>query len=170
MPDRVTSCVIVSGAGSPEAVLDGLRGIRRLFTKAVLAFAPLFAWWAAMWAAFWAPRLRPSMIPRWIDRNVMRRAEVRRAFAEEVREALRPGGRAMQQDLTLFARPFGFASEAVGRVPVYLWHGDSDRVVPVRVGRYYAREIPGCRATFVPNAGHLMIVDHADAVVGAAAS
>jgi pimeloyl-ACP methyl ester carboxylesterase len=169
MPERVTSAVIVSGAGSPEAAVDGRGRVARIFIKAMLAMTPLLAWFAAMWAAFWAPRVRQWMMPRSIDRVVMKRRDVREAFAEEVREALRPGGRAMAQDLVLFSRPWGFTPSAVGVVPVRLWHGDADRVVPVAIGRYFAREIPGCSATYVAGGGHMMIIDHTIEIMAAVA-
>lgn len=167
IPERVTSAIIVSGAGSPEAELDGRGKIGRFFVKLGLWMAPLLAWLSAMWVAFWAPRLRPWMMPRSIDRAVAKRRDVREAFTEEIREALRPGGRAMAQDLALFARPWGFAPAEVGVVPVRLWHGDADTVVPVRIGRYFAREIPGCRATFVHGGGHLMFIDYAGEIMEA---
>jgi pimeloyl-ACP methyl ester carboxylesterase len=44
---------------------------------------------------------------------------------------------------------------------VHIWHGEADTIVPVGVGRYFARTIPNARSTFIANAGHLMIVDHA---------
>lgn len=167
MPDRVSAAAIVSGAGSPESALDGRGRVARMFIRAMLALTPIFAWWVALWAAFWAPRARQWMMPRSVDRVVMRRREVREAFAEEVRDALRPGGRAMAQDLVLFSRPWGFAPADAGAVPVLLWHGDHDKIVPVRIGRYFAREIPGCRATFVEDGGHMMIVDRAFDIMSA---
>ena len=167
MPERVTTAVIVSGAGSPEAHLDGRGRVARLFIKAMLAMTPIFAWFAAMWAALWAPHTRQWMMPRSIDRAVMKRRDVREAFVEELREALRPGGRAMAQDLVLFSRPWGFTPGDVGAVPVRLWHGDADKVVPVSIGRYFSREIPGCRATFVAGGGHMMIIDHAGEIMAA---
>lgn len=169
MPERVTTAAIVSGAGSPEAALDGRGGVARFFIKLLLMMTPFFAWMTAMWTAFWAPRTRQWMMPRSIDRQVMKRRDVREAFAEEVREALRPGGKAMAQDLVLFSRPWGFSPKDVGVVPVRLWHGDKDKVVPVRIGRYFAREIPGCRATFVEGGGHMMIIDHAFEIMAAVA-
>ena len=169
MPERMTTAVIVSGAGSPEAAVDGHGRVARMFIRAMLAMTPIFAWIAAMWAAFWAPRARQWMMPRRIDRVVMKRRDVREGFAEEVREALRQGGKAMAQDLVLFSRPWGFAPNDVGAVPVRLWHGDADKVVPVSIGRYFAREIPGCRATFVAGGGHMMIIDHAGEIMAAVA-
>ncbi len=165
LPDRVTTAVIVSGAGSQEAILDGAGRLRRAFTRVMLAMTPFLAWFAAMWAAFWAPRLRQWMMPRSIDRAVMKRRDVREALAEETRRALRPGGRAMAQDLVLFSRPWGFTPADVGAVRVRLWHGDADKVVPASVGRYFAREIPGCQATFISGGGHMMIIDHASEIL-----
>lgn len=170
LPDRVTTAVIVSGAGSREAIFEGAGRLRRAFTRVMLAMTPFLAWFAAMWAAFWAPRLRQWMMPRSIDRAVMKRRDVREALAEETRSALRPGGRAMAQDLVLFARPWGFTPADAGAVRVRLWHGDADKVVPVSVGRYFAREIPGCQATFIPGGGHMMIVDHASEILSDIAS
>jgi pimeloyl-ACP methyl ester carboxylesterase len=168
IPQRVTTAVIVSGAGSPDAVLDGRGRIGHFFVKLGLWMAPFFALLSAMWVAFWAPHAKQWMMPRSIDRVVTKRREVREAMIEETREALRPGGRAMAQDLALFARPWDFTPADVGATPVRLFHGDADKVVPVGVGRYFAREIPGCRATFIPAGGHLMIVDHAGEIMEAA--
>ena len=163
--DRVKSAAIVSGAGSREATLDGITGIRRAITRAVLALTPVLAWWTALWTALWAPLLREWMVPRRIDRDVLARREAREAFVVETKHALKQGGRAMAQDLVLFTRPWGFGPRDAGRTRVLLWHGTADTIVPVSVGRYYAREIPGCEATFVEGGGHLMIVDHARAIL-----
>ena len=75
----------------------------------------------------------------------------------------------MAQDLTLFARPWGFTPKDVGRGARAALARRADRVVPVSIGRYFAREIPGCRATFVPGGEHLMIIDHADEIMAAVA-
>jgi pimeloyl-ACP methyl ester carboxylesterase len=91
MPERVTTAVIVSGAGSPEAAVDGRGRVARVFIKAMLVMTPILAWFAAIWAAFWAPHTRQWMMPRSIDRALMKRRAVREAYAEEVRDALRPG-------------------------------------------------------------------------------
>ena len=43
------------------------------------------------------------------------------------------------------------------KVPVHLWHGEADAIVPVGMGRYLADHIPQCQARFIPGAGHLWI-------------
>ena len=84
-----------------------------------------------------------------------------------LRESLRQGGKAMRQDLMLFARKWRFDVRDAGAVPVFLWHGTDDKIVPVAVGRYHAATIPGCQATFLPGEGHLLVVDHAVAIIAA---
>lgn len=160
MPERLTSATIISGAGSPEAYVGERTGLRRLFAKFGLWIAPFIGWLVAMWTAFWAPRARPWMMPRRIDRNVIPRPGVAEAWLEETRDALRQGGKAMAQDLKLFSRPWGFSPGDIRGVPVYIWHGDDDRVVPAEIGRYFARAIPGAEAQFFPGEEHLMLVDH----------
>ena len=41
-------------------------------------------------------------------------------------------------------------------VPVYLWHGEDDKLVTVHMAQHLMAQIPDCRARFVPGAGHLL--------------
>lgn len=50
---------------------------------------------------------------------------------------------------------------------MHLWQGEEDPSVPPAMGRYLARTIPNCEATFLPDAGHLWIVDHVGEVLDA---
>ena len=63
----------------------------------------------------------------------------------------------MADELLLLTRPWTFRLEEI-RVPVRLWHGEADGVVPVAMGRYLAGSIPDCRAEFIPGAGHYVVV------------
>lgn len=76
-------------------------------------------------------------------------------FLEDTREAFRPGVRGAVHDLGLVVKPWGF-DPALISVPTVLWHGELDANVPVEMGRYLARVIPNCEATFVADAGHLV--------------
>ena len=63
------------------------------------------------------------------------------------------------------ARPWGFPIEGVA-VPVRIWHGAHDQVVPVGMGRYLARTVPGAVATFFPDEAHHFVYDRWREILG----
>jgi len=89
------------------------------------------------------------------DRGALRDAELQAVAARTLGEAFRQGSRGGGRDLFLMTRPWRFALSDI-RAPVHLWQGTEDRNVPREAGEYLAHNIPGCRAHFVPGAGHLL--------------
>ena len=55
-----------------------------------------------------------------------------------------------------FTKPWGFELSAI-TVPVSLWQGDADLMVPFAHGRWLAEHIPGVHAHLEPGQGHLSI-------------
>lgn len=99
------------------------------------------------------------------DKAIMEREGVVDLVAHMFQGGLAQGGRGATHEYVLFTRPWGFQLEAI-RVPVYLWHGEDDRMVPVTHGRYLARTIPDCKARFFPNEGHLsLIINHFEEIL-----
>jgi pimeloyl-ACP methyl ester carboxylesterase len=78
---------------------------------------------------------------------------------ESVREAFRHGTTGHAWEAALLVRDWGFSLMDI-RIPVYVWHGEADKDVSIFMGRYLAKAIPGCQATFFPDEGHLMLFDH----------
>jgi pimeloyl-ACP methyl ester carboxylesterase len=108
-------------------------------------------------------RRRPELIIRSMrlvaprgDRSILAQPEVRRTQIDGIVEAFRGGPQGAARELDLFSRPWGFDVKEI-KVPVHLWHGEADHIVPVKMGRYLADHIPQCRARFIPGAGHLWI-------------
>ena len=101
------------------------------------------------------------------DRSLLRqRPDVGRKFMACFEESCRHGVKGPAWDVGVLARPWGFDLRTVG-VPVMLWHGERDGNVPVLHGRYLARVIPGCRATFFPDDAHLtLFVNHYREILG----
>ena len=60
---------------------------------------------------------------------------------------------AMIDDYVVCRRHWGF-DPADMRVPVTLWHGGADRLVPLAHARALAAAIPGCTARVAPGGGH----------------
>jgi pimeloyl-ACP methyl ester carboxylesterase len=102
------------------------------------------------------------------DRRWLSIPSVNSGAVDTLREALRPGAWGYVQDIRVLARPWGFSLEDIP-VPVQLWHGDEDRVIPMHHGRYLASVIPGATLRICPGEGHMLMWSHLAEIVSAAA-
>ena len=76
------------------------------------------------------------------------------------------GNAAFVRDLQLYASDWGFDLGTVD-VPVGLWYGRADRIVPVAMGRYLMEALPTAEAHFYPEFGHLSaIVGNESTIIG----
>jgi pimeloyl-ACP methyl ester carboxylesterase len=57
----------------------------------------------------------------------------------------------------LFGSDWGFKLSDI-QATVHLWQGEEDTNVPAEMGRYQAKNIPGCIAKFYPGEGHISLV------------
>ena len=166
LPERVVRAGIISGvalSGHGPALCSGLRRRERFLVdlglrtpwllRAVMTVgaAPSRRWTERIFA-----RIRTLASPA--DRLILERSEIADCLIAGMKEAFRQGGQGPTDEVLLLARPWTFRPEEIG-VPVRLWHGEADAVVPVDMGRYLAAAIPGCRAEFIPGAGHYLVFD-----------
>jgi len=163
LPQRVTRAGIVSGLGPlavPGVTAAMGQGNQLLFR--VVGRAPVLRRVLMGMMALSAPRRPDRILERGlvaaVDKRFLDRPEVRQILVESLSEAFRSGSRGSAWELGLYARPWGFRLEDI-EVPVHVWHGEQDANAPVAMGRYLARAIPDCRATFYPAEGHLHFVD-----------
>jgi pimeloyl-ACP methyl ester carboxylesterase len=80
-------------------------------------------------------------------------------LAESSRRAVATGIAGWSEDDLAFMTDWGFPLDAI-RVPVAIWQGDQDRMVPYDHGRWLAAHVPGASAHLVPGAGHLSLMDN----------
>jgi hypothetical protein len=102
------------------------------------------------------------------DRRWLSMPSVDREATDNLREALKPGAWGYVADIRALAQPWAFALEDI-RVPVQLWHGDEDTVVPVHHGRYLASVIPGASLRICPGEAHMLMWNHLGEILMAAA-
>ena len=94
------------------------------------------------------------------DKAVLCRPEVADVICRSYAEAFRSGSAGACHDLMLYTRPWGFALSDIRR-PVFLWHAESDTIVPIALGRRVARAIQDCRSFWYPGEGHFSLaVNH----------
>ncbi|MFI5779043.1 alpha/beta fold hydrolase [Nocardia sp. NPDC051570] len=166
LADRVSSVVLVSSV-APVAEHDAERRNLMVLRRFPALARPV--------AALLAARVRrPGGVAEMVagmpavDRDrVAEHPEVLMALSANVAEAFRQGSRGVATDMRLlFTRDWGFRLAEITN-PVQIWHGDGDRNVPVADARRLAAELPCGRAIVVPDAGHLLIVDHAETILAA---
>jgi pimeloyl-ACP methyl ester carboxylesterase len=89
------------------------------------------------------------------------RAALTGEFAETVarmlRRAVSTGIDGWLDDDLAFVRPWGFELSAIA-VPVSIWQGAHDRMVPFAHGEWLAAHVPGARAHLYDDEGHISLV------------
>jgi pimeloyl-ACP methyl ester carboxylesterase len=76
---------------------------------------------------------------------------------QAVQDGLTPGLDGWTDDLVAFRSPWGFDPASIS-VPVKLWHGLEDRIVPVAHGHWLADTIPRAEAAMRDDDGHVTVV------------
>jgi pimeloyl-ACP methyl ester carboxylesterase len=79
-------------------------------------------------------------------------------------EAFTRGARGVVADYAALARPWGVDLDGA-TLPVTVWHGDDDRMVPLRHGEALADRLPDAELTVWPGAGHLGPITHVGAIL-----
>lgn len=170
IPGRLTSAVIVSGAGqmNQAEVKNNLDLKHRIFWKVADKF----------------PFLLPIMLNRMkqyremSDEDILVRAERNmpkadfEAFKKNNRLALSKKGvdetfrdmKGVAMDVRLPLRPLGFNLGDI-HFPITFFHGKADNTVPIEVVEWIAPRIPAARLVTYPDDGHLSaIIDHFDEI------
>ncbi len=172
IPDRVSGVALVGALGppGPEPLTRDMVAPNR-HALALAARSPLLARLAVQLAAGWVHR-HPE---RWLahmmagappaDRHVLADPAYRALFAASTAEALRQGGRGAAWELTLLARPWDFSLQEVS-MPVRIWQGLADNIVPPAIARQLAAALPHSESRDLPDEGHLsLIVRHLGTVL-----
>jgi pimeloyl-ACP methyl ester carboxylesterase len=89
-------------------------------------------------------------------------------FAEVVaasfRHAMAQGPDGMLEDNLQIARPWGFDLAGI-TVPVSVWQGAHDKMVPFEHGRWLAAHVPGARAHLFDDEGHISLATRMDDIL-----
>ncbi|WP_375491937.1 alpha/beta fold hydrolase [uncultured Jatrophihabitans sp.] len=78
-------------------------------------------------------------------------------LAAGFRESVRTGVDGWVDDDLAFCKPWGFELGDIA-VPVFLWQGDADLMVPFAHGQWLAQRVPGATVHLMPGEGHLSLL------------
>src|SRR5262249_14487664 len=149
LPERVIAVAIASGSGPLDrpGAMHGMSSMDRLICRLSRATPPVAR--ALLAAAASPARRSPERALRSFEKELTptdHAALARAASAEEAMaffvEAFRRGAAGAVQDYRLVCGPWGFRLEEIA-VPVRLWHGDDDRIVPLHQAEDVAARVPG---------------------------
>lgn len=177
IPHRLTACGIISGMGPTGSLpLDGMP----LSSRAT--------WWLFQRLPWLVKGLVKQMAhasqdeasgEQWLlrqtkrlpepDQKVFLDPEMRKQAMMVWRDGFRQGIQGVFEDLRLvYAADWGFKLQDLVDARVFLWHGEEDRNVPLRMARAMEQALPHCRAQFVPNEGHTSLaVNHITTILRA---
>lgn len=164
LPERLDGVALVCPLG-PLDVADGKAGMLaqdRVMLALASHAAPLargVVHLLAQWMRGNADRYLKFMVTGMVspDRDLFADPGYRAIMLESTAEALRQGGRGAAWELTLIARPWDFRLADV-RMPVSLWQGLVDQILPAHMARRLAGALPACNARYFPDEGHLSLV------------
>lgn len=167
MPKRLTAVGIVACPAPSDApgVFEGMSKTNRFFMN----LAWYWPWLSTLNAQFVASIIRRNPA-RYIDamkyklhdvdKVILAHPEIRQMLVNDFSEALRDGANGMANDLSAnHGHAWGFPLEQI-KIGVRLWFCELDRSVPPAMGKYLSSTIPDCEVTWIPNAGHLWILQH----------
>lgn len=90
--------------------------------------------------------------------------EFAEVMAETFRRSVSTGIAGWRDDDLAFTRPWGFDLKNI-RVPVAIWQGAQDRMVPFDHGRWLAANVAGAQSRLLDDEGHFSLVNHIDRIL-----
>lgn len=104
-----------------------------------------------------------------VDKAALADAEARTTFAAATRYAFAHGWRGFYDDDRAFFSPWGFDPATIA-VPVEVWYGDEDLMVPPTHGAWLVKNLPTAREVHRPGEGHISLVTNCLGDLGASFS
>lgn len=163
IPERIIVAIVLSGMGP---LVDGKSDPGMTpFNRGGLWVAGRAPWVLQVLAPAMAlvPRHFPKALVSHLiavtgesDREALQ-GEMGALLVDSFRRSVHHGSRGMVSEAKLFANPWGGWLPDIP-IPVHLFHGEMDRIVPVGIARRLEDAMPDCRARYYPRDGHFSVV------------
>lgn len=161
--DRLIACAILGGLGPIDIGIEGMMKSNRTIFSIARNWPRLFRFF--FWLTMGRKARNVESVEKMLmkgselpdaDSKLLRDSKLRKLFARETCEAFRQGTKGPAYEAKLYAKPWGFNLKDISpKLKVYLYHGELDVNVPIKMGRAMAEAIPNCKATFYAEEAHL---------------
>ncbi len=173
LPDRCRAAASLAGAAPcGVAGLDFMAGMDEAnveeFTAALGGFEQLDGYLNGLWGEFTGVTGASVVEGLAGLLSEVDKQALTGQFAEEMaavmRRTMAAGIAGWRDDDLAFVKDWGFRLADI-TVPVSVWQGEQDRMVPFAHGRYLADAIPGARAHLYPGEGHISLASQAKLIL-----
>jgi pimeloyl-ACP methyl ester carboxylesterase len=151
----VTALGIVSGEAPPGRVAGVHLELPEKAERSPLATSAMLRGVAAM--AQLAPRVALGLGTKTLapaDLALVSEPDMRRRYADTLRDALAQGPAGVLLDLQLAARDWPVRAPR-SPIPIFVWHGESDTSSPVSIACYLAAQLPRPQLKLIPGEGRV---------------
>ena len=173
IPERISSMGIVCGLGPvyEPALLSEMRWLARSgFYLAKRSPALLRRLYGQPLSGL--SRRHPALALRLLaygiggaDKPVLLRGDILELLSSSLQESFSQGPLSAVQDVVIYQAPWGFSLTNI-RIPVHLWHGNADHIVPCCHSEFVHSQLAGSALVIVPNEGHFSLpVLHATSIM-----
>lgn len=166
LSNRVVSATLIASAAPIETVgfFKGM-SIGNKFAFAMSKYVPWLLKPIYQYAAYYYGKYPEKMVQgltpqlcEWDKRVLEKMAEKGQidGLIEHIREAYSQGYLAAYTDIYLVSRSWGIDYSKI-ICPIFIWHGESDTLVPMSPVKAFAKSLPNCRSHYIEGAGHLLL-------------
>jgi pimeloyl-ACP methyl ester carboxylesterase len=97
------------------------------------------------------------------DKEVLTNPDNRILLSQAFSESYRQGAKAGREAALLLPQTWGFEPEDISFNKVFIWHGEKDKMMPVKPAEILAKSISCCIYETYKDEGHLSLLsNHAD--------
>ena len=162
MPERVVTAVLLGGvapAVGPDKAEGGPTNLVRALSPVIArTYRPMGAMMRQLVRVL-TPFADPAIdaFARFMppgDQRVFADLGVRKMFADDIVAGSTHHMQALFLDAIVFGRHWGFELKGI-RVPVHMWYGDADVIVPLEHGQHMTERIPNAMLQVRRDEGHL---------------
>jgi len=93
------------------------------------------------------------------DKNLLHQPLFAEMFKKDMAQAFLQGSKGMVSDIRILSEPWGYSLNEI-KVPVQIWHGTEDTIVPINLARFMAENLLQAETHFIEGAGHFMALQY----------